>query len=58
MNIKDPTKRRSKNIPFRVTEAENDLLDKEAEKRDVNKCDVVREALMKQDFMAPARENT
>jgi len=49
-NIKEPANRRSKNVTFRLTEAQLEILDSEAEKRQCNRTDVMRSLIEESDF--------
>ncbi len=47
--------RRTKNFCLRFTEKEAECLTAEAEKQDVNVCDLVREQMMKAPYMKAAK---
>jgi len=51
MKTTSPEKKRTYIVTFRMSGQERDLLDAEAERRDVNVCDVIRELLEAQDWM-------
>lgn len=51
MNVKDKEKHHSRKISFRLTERQAALLDREAERREVNTTELIREALDAQPYM-------
>lgn len=54
MNIKSPEARQSVVVTFRMTKREAYLLDLEAERRNLNKSDIIRGLLMEHQFMCEA----
>jgi len=54
MNIKDAERRQSVTITFRLSEKECRVLDDEAERKNVNRSDIIREAVLGLPFMRKA----
>lgn len=56
MNVKAPEQRKGKPLTIRFTAAQRQALEKEAERRNVNTADVVRELLFAQPFMQEVKK--